>query len=125
MNAAIGWGLAALAVVLGYHFYGWPGVALALSVIVFWLLLQVSRALRAMRAAAEAPKGHVASAVMLQAKLRPGLRLMEVIQRTRSLGEPVAQSPESYRWTDAGGVSVTVEFENGRCTRWRLQRPDA
>ena len=123
MNPKIGWALAVLAVALGYVQYGWRGVLLAVSGIVFWLLLQFTQALRAMRAASGAPIGHVASAVMLSAKLKPGLRLMDVIQLTRSLGEKLADEPETYRWTDGSGVSVTVELASGRCTRWTLARP--
>jgi len=122
MNPWIGWALAVIAVGVGYVYYGWPGVLMAVSVIVFWLLLQFSRALRAMRAAAEAPKGHVASAVMLQAKLKPGLRLMDIIQMTRSLGEPVSETPELWRWRDASGCSVTLEMAGGRLQRWQFER---
>lgn len=123
MNAALGWGLAVLGTALGYAFYGWRGVALAVSVIVFWLLLQFSRALRVLRTASQAPVGRVASAVMLQAKLRPGLRLMEVLPLTQSLGEKLADNPETYRWTDDSGASVTLEFKAGRCSRWVFARP--
>jgi hypothetical protein len=63
-------GAGVAAVALGYVQYGWPGVVLAVSGIVFWLLLQFTRALRAMRTAGGAPVGHVASAVMLQAGSR-------------------------------------------------------
>ena len=49
MTAWVGWGLAAAAVAVGYAGYGWPGVVLALGVVVFWLLLQFNRALRALR----------------------------------------------------------------------------
>ena len=123
LTAALGWGLAVAAIAVGFATYGWPGVALAATVIVFWLLLQFSRALRVMRQAGQAPVGSVASAVMLQARLRPGLRLIEVLPLTRSLGVRVADAPETFRWTDASGAAVTVEFVNGRCTAWRLERP--
>jgi hypothetical protein len=124
MNATIGWILAVLAIAIGYTVYGWPGVALAVSVLVFWLLLQFTRAMRVMRAAGQAPVGHVASAVMLQAKLRPGLRLLELITLTKSLGEKLADDPETYRWTDPGGASVTTELRGGRLAEWRFARPD-
>jgi len=51
MTAWVGWGLAVAALAVGYASYGWPGVVLALGVVVFWLLLQFSRALRALRLA--------------------------------------------------------------------------
>ncbi len=125
MDARLGWALAVAAVALGYVQYGWQGVLLAVSGIVFWLLMQFTRALRAMRVAGGAPVGHVASAVMLQARLKVGLRLMDIIQLTRSLGEKLADDPETFRWTDASGASVTVELLKGRCVRWSFARPEA
>ena len=56
----------------GWFSYGWPGVALAATVVVFWLLLQFSRAMRVMRNAAERPVGHVDDAVTFNARLRRG-----------------------------------------------------
>jgi len=123
MNAKLGWALAVLAVALGYVQYGWQGVVVAISAVVFWLLMQFTRAMRAMRTAGGAPVGSVASAVMLNAKLKPGLRLMDVITLTHSLGEKLADEPETYRWTDGAGVSVTVELAKGKCRRWTLARP--
>ena len=130
MSATWGWALAVAALVLGGVQWGWPGVALAVSVIVFWLLLQFSRALRVMRQATGAPVGHVASAVMLHAKLRTGMRLMEIIPLTRSLGQAVpGESPaqpgatEAFTWTDGSGAAVRVELVAGRLRRWELQRP--
>ncbi len=123
-QSLIGWGLALAALVSGYLAYGWPGVALALSVVVFWLMLQFSRALRAMRKASQSPVGTVPSAVMLHAQMKPGQRLIDLIQITRSLGEKLADEPETFRWTDDSGASVVVELEGGLCQRWRLARPD-
>ena len=40
MNPWFGWGLAAAAVASGWFGYGWPGLALAFSVIVVWLLIR-------------------------------------------------------------------------------------
>ena len=122
MNAKLGWALAALAVAVGYWRWSWPGVLLAVSVIVFWLLLQFSRALRAMRLAGSSPVGRVPSAVMLQARLKTGQSLMDVIQLTRSLGEKCGDDPECWRWQDASGASVEVVLEGGRVSRWVLHR---
>jgi hypothetical protein len=124
MSAVIGWALAAAALLVGWFGYGWRGLVLALTVLAFWLLLQFSRTLRVLRAAAQSPVGHVASAVMLQARLHQGMRLTEVIQLTRSLGRKLRDEPETYVWRDAGGDEVEVEFAAGRCTRWRLSRHD-
>jgi uncharacterized protein (DUF58 family) len=124
MNAWIGWALAVMAVAAGYVGYGWPGVALAVSVVAFWLLLQFSRALRVMRLAAEAPVGHVPSAVMLHAKLNAGMPMMDVVKLTRSLGRKVRDEPETFAWRDESGAEVEIEFDGGRCKSWRLMRPE-
>ena len=120
--AWLGWGLAAAAVAVGYAGYGWPGVVLALGVVVFWLLLQFNRALRALRLASGRPVGQVPNAVMLHARLRTGLRLTQVLALTRSLGRRVADDPETFAWRDDGGDEVQVELHQGRVRAWRLQR---
>ena len=126
MSAAWGWALAVVAIVLGWFQWGWQGVLLAISVVVFWLLLQFSRAMRVMRQAAGAPIGHVDSAVMLNAKLRAGMRLMEIIPLTRSLGQAVEGEPgvpETFTWTDTSGACVRVQLVGGRLRQWSLERP--
>ena len=125
MNPVIGWGLAVLAVAVGYAGYGWPGVALGVSAVVFWLLLQFSRALRVMRLAAARPLGDIDSAVMLQSRLQPGMLMMQIIKLTHSLGRKVGDDPEAWCWTDAGGDSVRVEMRDGRCARVTLERAAA
>ena len=124
MNQWIGWALALAALVLGGVFFGWQGVILALTGLVFWLLMQFTRLMRVMRMANSSPLGHVASAVMLNAKLKPGMKLVDVIPLTLSLGRKTAEAPETYVWTDAGGVSVEVVMENARVARWNLVRPE-
>ena len=124
MSAVVGWSLAAAALLVGWFGYGWRGLVLALTVLAFWLLLQFSRTLRVLRAAAQSPVGHVASAVMLHARLHQGMRLTEVIGITRSLGRKLADNPETFAWRDAGSDEVEVEFAAGRCTQWRLHRHD-
>ena len=123
MNPIFGWALAALALAAGWRGYGWPGIALAASVIVFWLLMQFNRALKVMRNAAGAPVGHIDSAVMLHSKLKPGLPMFRVVTLTRSLGKRVAEEPETWAWADASGSNVTIVFDKGRCQRWTLNRP--
>lgn len=125
MNPMMGWVLAVAALIAGWTSYGWQGVILALSVIVFWLLLQFSRALRAMRNASGAPVGHIGSAVMLQSKLRPGMTMLKVVGMTRSLGRKRDDlGPDVWAWQDEGGSSVTLSFEGGRLVRWELRRPE-
>jgi len=123
MNPWLGWALAAAAIAAGWRAGGWPGVALAASALVFWLLLQFTRSLSVLRSAAQAPLGHVASAVMLHSTLRRGMRLPEIIKLTQSLGRRLAETPETYGWRDEGGSEVRIEFERGRCRRWVLHRP--
>ncbi|MFM8665364.1 MAG: hypothetical protein ACKOE3_04210, partial [Betaproteobacteria bacterium] len=102
----IGWGLAVAAIAIGYTQYGWPGVFLAFTVIVFWLLLQFSRALRVMRAAATNPVASVDRALMAQPRIHPGMKMLQVLRETRSLGQRLAHpSPgahESWEWRDRG-----------------------
>ena len=127
MNPVVSWGLAAAALAAGWFAYGWPGLVLAVSVIVFWLLLQFSRALRAMRKAGAAPIGRVASAVMLHSRLRQGMTLVQVLALAGSLGERVgpaaADAEESWCWRDDGDTSVTVNLRRGRIVSWKLTRP--
>ncbi len=108
--------------------YGWPGFFAVSGGLVFWLLLHWTRLLTVMQRAARRPIGHVDSAVMLNARLKPGVNLMHVIAMTRSLGErlsPEGEEPERYRWTDNGGSSVTVTLQGGRVSAWEMQRPAA
>jgi hypothetical protein len=127
MNSVAAWTLVGAALAAGWFSYGWQGVVLALSVIVFWLLLQFSRALRAMSKAGKAPAGRVASAVMLHSRLREGRTLVQVLALTGSLGErvdpPQQGAEESWRWSDDGDVSVTVNLTGGRTRSWQLTRP--
>ena len=95
MNQTIGWALAVLAIAVGYAGYGWRGVVLGVTVIVFVLLLQFSRTLRVLRGAAQSPVGHVPSAVMLNSKLQRGLRGedRQVSTRPLPLGGAEAAGP--------------------------------
>ena len=123
MNPILGWVLALLAVAAGWLSYDWPGVALAVTVIAFWLVLQFNRAVRVMKNASETPVGHVVSVVMLNAKLKAGMPMIQVVALTRSLGKRIANTAETYLWTDAGGLELVVIFDNGRCRSWELKRP--
>ncbi|MBL0421353.1 glycerate kinase [Ramlibacter sp. AW1] len=119
--------LAGIAVIyFAWDRYGWPGFAVASGALLMWLLLHFTRLMHVLKQAAERPIGYVASAVMLNVKLKPKVTLMHVMAMTRSLGEllsPKDQQPEVYRWTDPGGSSVTCEFLDGRLVKWSLYRP--
>ena len=68
---------------------------------------------------------------MLHSRLRPGMRLMEIIPLTHSLGQRADDAAtadpavERFVWTDASGASVSVELARGRLRSWVLQRPPA
>jgi hypothetical protein len=118
--------LGVVLVAAAWHLYGWGGVAIAAGGIVMWVLLHFTRLTHVLSRAAERPVGHVASAVMLNAKLKPGANLLHVLAMTGALGERLStegEQPEVYRWTDGGASSVTCEFASGRLVKWTLHRP--
>ncbi|MBI2768314.1 MAG: glycerate kinase [Burkholderiales bacterium] len=115
-----------VAVAVGWQLSGWGGVALVAGAAVMWLLLHFSRMMQVLKRAANRPVGYVDSAVMLNAKLRPGATLLHVIAMTRSLGQlqsPKDAQPEIFRWTDGSQSHVTCEFAGGKLARWKLERP--
>jgi hypothetical protein len=115
-------------VALAYRAYGWPGVAVAAGGLVMWVLLNFTRMMTVLKRAADQPVGHVASAVMLNAKLRQGVTLLHVVAMTKSLGALQSAKdvqPEVFRWTDSGDSHVTCEFAGGKLVRWTLFRPPA
>lgn len=119
-------GLAILAA--AWHNYSWGGVALVGGGLVMWGMLHFTRLMHVLKRAADRPIGHVASAVMLNAKLKPGVNLMHVMALTRSIGElrsPKDAQPEVFRWTDTGGSYVDCTLLNGKVVQWELTRPPA
>lgn len=123
MNPVLGWALAAVLVFFAWRSYGWQGVLLAVTAVVFWLLLQFNRTLRVMKNAGQVPVGHIDSAVMLNAKLRPGLTMLQVVTLTKSLGQRLDEAGDAWAWTDAGGSSLRLEFRAGKLASFVLQRP--
>ena len=120
--------LAVLLVAMAYRSYGWSGVAVAASLMVMWALLHFNRLMHVLKRAAKRPIGYLDSAVMLNAKLRPGVTLMHVVAMTKALGELKSvkdQQPELYRWTDGSESYVTCEFAGGKLVKWALVRPEA
>lgn len=117
-----------LLVAVSYSYYGWAGVSVVAGAMVMWALLHFNRLMQILRRAANRPMGYVDSAVMLNAKLRPGVTLMHVVAMTRSLGQlvsPKDEQPEVFRWTDTTESHVTCEFANGKLVKWTLERPAA
>ncbi|MFN3303113.1 MAG: hypothetical protein ACK44A_05265 [Roseateles sp.] len=120
MNPWIGVTLALAALLAGGAFFGWQGIVFATTAIVFWLLLQMSRLMRLMQKAGAAPLGAVANAVMLSSKLHAGMKLMDVIRLTGSLGQK--QAEDTYVWRDGGGDAVEMVLRKGKLAEWRLIR---
>jgi len=125
LSPALGWLLAALLTFFAWRGYGLPGLALAASATVFWLLLQFGRAMRVMKNAAGRPVGHVPSAVMFQARLRPGMTMLQIVTATKSLGRKLGKGDDDWAWADEGGNTVKLHFEKGRLRTWALERPMA
>ena len=114
------------AVVLAYRLYGWAGVAAVATALVMWTLLHFTRMMQVLRRAASRPIGYVASAVMLNAKLKPGMTLLHVVAMTRALGQLQSEKdvqPEIFRWTDGTESHVTCTFVGGKLAHHALFRP--
>lgn len=117
---------AVVLVAAAYRGYGWAGVAVAAGGLVMWLLLHFTRMMQVLKRAANRPIGYVGSAVMLNAKLRPGMTLLHVVAMTKALGvlqSPESSQPEQYRWTDGTQSHVSCEFLHGKLQKWELVRP--
>ena len=113
-------------VALAYRFYGWAGVALAVSVLVMGLMLHFTRMMNVLKRTTHRPIGYVDSAVMLNAKLKPGMTLLHVIAMTRALGQLQSEKdaqPEIFRWTDGTQSHVTCTFAGGKLAQHALVRP--
>jgi hypothetical protein len=113
-------------VVLAYRFYGWAGVAAAAAGLVMWVLLHFTRMMQVLKRAANRPIGYVDSAVMLNAKLLPGMTLLHVVAMTQALGElksAKSEQPEVFRWTDGTQSHVTCTFVGGKLSHHALFRP--
>lgn len=110
----------------GYRAYGHQGLFAVGGGVMMWLLMHYTRLMNVMTRAARQPIGYVGSAVMLNAKLKPGVNLLHVTAMTRGLGERLSADgaqPEVYRWTDGTQSHVTCDFLHGKLVRWVLVRP--
>jgi len=120
--------IAVVLVVVAWQNYGWKGVAFVVTGIVMWMLMHFTRMMKVLQRASDRPVGYCDSAVMLNAKLKPGVNLLHVMAMTRSLGELLSEKdtqPEIFRWTDSTASSVTCEFASGKLVKWSLFRPEA
>ncbi|NML42366.1 glycerate kinase [Ramlibacter sp. G-1-2-2] len=120
--------IAVVLVVVAWQGYGWKGVAFVATGIVMWMLMHFTRMMKVLQRASNRPVGYCDSAVMLNAKLKPGVNLLHVMAMTRSLGELLSEKdkqPEIFRWKDNSESSVTCEFASGKLVKWELYRPEA
>jgi len=118
--------LALLAV--AFNTYGMKGIAVVGGGLVMWLLLHFTRMMTVLKRASDRPVGYVGSAVMLNAKLKPGVNLLHVVAMTRALGEQLSgkgTDTETYRWTDGSHSYVDCVFVSGKLTTWQMTRPVA
>ena len=123
MHPVVGWLLVGAIGAGSWLAYGWRGLAIGVSVIVFWMLMQFNRTVRVMQDAAQRPVGHVPSAVMFHAGLRPGLTMLKVVKDTGTLGIKVEGPGDDWLWRDDGDVAVRLHFERGALASWRIERP--
>lgn len=113
--------LAGSALIVAWWNYGWRGLLFGLTLLVFWLLLQFSRAARLLRAAGERPLGMVDSVAMVQARLEHGLQMAELIRITGSLGRKVGPL-DDWQWSDSYGNDLVVSLRRGVVVRWAIAR---
>ncbi|MEY2687130.1 MAG: hypothetical protein RL375_1328 [Pseudomonadota bacterium] len=116
--------LVGAAIVAGWWAYGWQGLVLAITLIVFWMLLQFRRATRALANAAHRPVGLVDSVVMTQARLDTGMQMADVLHITGSLGVQQGNRDE-WLWHDEAGNELLVTLRRGIVIRWAVARVDA
>ena len=121
----------ALALALAYaawRSYGAQGLVLAVLMLSFWLLLHFTKLMRLLRTIAARPMGRVRDAAALQARLKPGMAMVDVIRLTLSLGQlrtPPDTEPEQRGWADDTGQALVATFEHGRLVAWRLEPASA
>ena len=113
---------------LAWQSYGWKGIVVIVSVLMFGILLHFSRMMQVLKRAANRPIGYVDSAVMLNAKLKPGATLLHAVALTRSLGllkSIKGEQPEVFEWKDGSESVVTCTFVGGKLAHHKLVRPGA
>ena len=117
--------LAASALLAGWWAFRWAGLALAITVMAFWSILQFNRASRQLRNVADRPKGMVDSVVTLQSKLAYGMNMAEVLAISSSLGQRMNERGNDWLWRDSYGNQIVVTFRRGSVERWSATRTDA
>ena len=60
---------------------------------------------------------------MLNAKLKPGMSMLQVVGLTKSLGRKLGEGEDDWAWSDEGGSTVRLHFTRGKLARFELDRP--
>lgn len=105
---------------------GWMGVFMVFTGGVMWVLMYFTRLVQIMKRASNRPIGFADSAVMLNAKLKPGMSLMHIVAMTRALGQlesPKETQPEIFSWRDGSQSVVRCTLVSGKLQSWTLDRP--
>jgi len=121
------WHWAALAVagmVVAGGFGGWQAVVFGMTLVVTLLVVEILKVLKLMRRVEKAPVGRVENAVMLQARLKPGLSLTDLLKLTGCLGRKLDLPGPAYAWEDDAGDRVEVTLAKGRLASWQLRRAE-
>lgn len=104
--------------VAAWRSYGWQGLLLAALMISFWVLLHFTKLMRLLRAAADQPIGDVRDVRQLQARLKPGMPLHEVVRHAGCLGQRLPDEDqtgtERFAWQDPEGRALHLTFRQGR-----------
>lgn len=114
------------AAAVAWQYYGWKGIVVVVSMLMFGILLHFSRMMQVLKRAANRPIGYVDSAVMMNAKLKPGATLLHVVAMTRALGllkSIKGEQPEVFEWKDGSESVVTCTFVGGKLSHHELFRP--
>ncbi|PXW96653.1 hypothetical protein C7444_106174 [Sphaerotilus hippei] len=111
--------LAGSAIIIATWSYGWRGLVFALTLIVFWTVLQLRRATRLMQQMANRPKGRTDSIDRVLAGLKPGMSMDELLPLTASLGDRVDERGD-WRWQDNDGRVIVVTMRRDVVVRWAV-----
>ncbi|MEY4755092.1 MAG: hypothetical protein RJA44_2767 [Pseudomonadota bacterium] len=115
--------LAGSALMLGGWLYGWRGLVLGLTLVVFWLVLQFNRSLRVLQQVGQRPVGQVDSVAMLLRRLEHGMQMSELLTLTGCLGQRRG-SLDDWQWQDSYGHTLVVSLRRGVVVRWAVAQAD-
>ena len=104
---------------------GWQAVMLLVCGFIFWLLMQFTRLMRVMGLAGKAPVGVASKVPALAGQIKVGMKLVDLLALTGSLGRKVPDAPSTYVWQDAEGARLEVVLAKSRVASTRLLEPES